>query len=217
MVVTGRAVSGDIVCWYSTRSIYAYLGARRIVELSNRFGRRLVHRPVDLSKVVPAAGAVPFADRSAAHKAHFFGREIERWSEFLAIPALVDPSHHYGDRTLSSGFVIAAQRLGADVDALHEAILEGLWRFDRDIADPAVLADLARSRGVDPTPALAMALSPEVQDEFRRNTEAAIALGVPGSPTYAVDGEMFYGQDRLAMVERQLRRPFAPSAGIQPR
>ena len=50
--------------YYSTRSIYAYFGAARIVALARRFGRRLVHRPVDLSRVVPAAGSQPFAERS---------------------------------------------------------------------------------------------------------------------------------------------------------
>lgn len=49
-----------IECFYSTRSIYAYFGAERIVALAHRSGRRLVHRPIDLSRVVPAAGGVPF-------------------------------------------------------------------------------------------------------------------------------------------------------------
>jgi 2-hydroxychromene-2-carboxylate isomerase len=197
--------------YYSTRSIYAYFGAARIVALARRFGRTLVHRPVDLSRVVPAAGSQPFAERSATVRRYQFGREIERWSEYLGIPALVDPTHHYGDRTLPSGFVIAAQAQGADVDTLHHALLQALWRDDRDIGDAAVLGAIARECGIDPAPLLADALSAATQAAFVAGTEAAIAAGVLGSPSYVVDGEMFYGQDRLMMVERALEQPFAAS------
>ena len=200
--------------YYATRSIYAYFGAARICALARDSGRRLNHKPIDLSRVVPAVGSQPFADRSAAHLRHFFGREIERWSEFLDIPALVEPSHHYGDRAMSSGFVIAARQQGGDVDALHLAILQALWRDDRDVADAAVLSDIAREAGLDPEPLRAAAMTPAVQAEFDQNTRDAIALGVFGSPTYIVDGEMFYGQDRLMMVERALRRPFRPGAAV---
>lgn len=196
--------------YYSTRSIYAHFGAQRIVELARRFGRRLIHRPVDLSRVVPAAGGLPFDQRSAAHKAYQFGREIERWSEYLGIPALVDPVHHFGDRTLSAGVILAAQAAGADVDRLHVEMLAALWRDDRDLSSAEVLASLLSEVGADAKAILAAARTAEVQAEFNRCTELAIANGVPGSPTYLVDGERFYGQDRLMMVERALERPFAP-------
>ncbi len=197
--------------FYSTRSIYAYFGAARIVAIAHRHGCRLVHKPVDLSRVVPAAGSQPFAERSAIQRRHQFGREIERWSEYLAVPALVDPSNHHGDRALPSGVVIAAQAMGLDVDALHLAVLRALWRDDRDIGSPDVLAAIARDTGIDPQPLLAAALAPETQAAFARNTEEAIARHVLGSPTYIVDGENFYGQDRLMMVERALEHPFAPT------
>jgi 2-hydroxychromene-2-carboxylate isomerase len=78
-----------IECFYATRSIDAHFGAERIVALARQSGRRLVHRPIDPSEVIPAAGGLPFDRSSAARKANHFGREIERWSEFLGIPALV--------------------------------------------------------------------------------------------------------------------------------
>ena len=202
----------DIDYFYSTRSIYAYFGAQRIIDLARRSGRRLNHLPIDLSRVIPASGSQPFDQRSAGHLAYYFGREIERWSEYLGIPALVDPRHHYGDRALPSGFVIAAQQQGADADQLHLAILAALWRDDRDVGDPQVLCDIARETGLDPQPLRDAALGQAAQAEFLRNTDAAIARGVFGSPTYFVDGEMLYGQDRLMMVERALERPFRRSA-----
>jgi 2-hydroxychromene-2-carboxylate isomerase len=185
---------------YSVRSVYAYFGSPRLIALARRFGRRIRHRPIDLSRVVPAAGSLPFGERGATLRAYQFGREIERWSEWLGMPVIVEPTHHYGDRDLPSGMVLAAQQTGVDVDALSDAILAALWRDDRDIASPAVLGDLARSVGLDPEPLLARALAPEVQAEFAACTDEAIRLGVLGSPTYGVDGERFYGQDRLMFV-----------------
>ena len=94
--------------FYSTRSIYTYFGAARLSALARRFGRRIEHKPIDLSVVIPGTGGTPFAERGKARQAYFFGREIERWSQYLGLPTLVDPKHHHGDRTLSSGIVLAA-------------------------------------------------------------------------------------------------------------
>lgn len=194
--------------YYSVRSVYAYFGSPRVIALAARFGRRLRHRPIDLSQVVPAAGSLPFAQRSATLQAYQFGRELERWSEWLAMPVILEPVHHYGDRDLPSGLVLAAQDAGVDVDALSNAMLTALWRDDRDLADRAVLAAIAREVGFDAAPLLARALQPDVQAEFAACTAEAIRIGVLGSPTYVVDGELFYGQDRLMFVERQLEQPF---------
>jgi len=194
--------------FYSVRSVYAYFGSKRIAALARRFGRTLQHRPVDLSRVVPAAGSLPFSQRSATLRAYQFGRELERWSEWLDLPVIIEPKHHYGDRDLPSGLVLVAQQQGQDVDALSDAILTALWRDDRDISDRDVLSQIAESVGIDAAPLLDRALSPETMAEFVASTDEAIRIGVLGSPTYVVDGELFYGQDRLMFVERHLERPF---------
>src|SRR5512134_1407793 len=155
--------------FYSTRSVFAYLGAARIVALARRSGRRLVHRPIDLARLLEGIGGVPFDRRSDPQRRYLFGREIERWGEYLGLPVVVDPKHHYGDRALPSGFVIAAQQLGAETDRLHLAVLTALWRDDRDIASAEVLRELARQEGMDSRPLLDAALSPIIQAEFARN------------------------------------------------
>lgn len=92
-------VAGTIDRHDATRSIYAYFGAERIVT-SARYGRcRLVRKPIDLSRVVLAGGSLAFEQPPPGHNNPFFGREIERWSEFLGTPVLTDPAHHFGDRT----------------------------------------------------------------------------------------------------------------------
>ncbi|WP_028605155.1 2-hydroxychromene-2-carboxylate isomerase [Ottowia thiooxydans] len=193
-----------IDCYYSVRSVYAYFGAARIIELARRTGRKLRHFPIDLSQVVPAYGSTPFAERSARRRAHQFEVEVKRWSEWLKIPVIVHPVYHRGDRLLPSCCVLAAQALGEDVDGFSLAVLTALWRHDRDIGNADVLASIAQDCGVSARAMLDLAHSEQVQLEFQQCTERAIAQDVPGSPTYVIGNELFYGQDRLMFVEHHL-------------
>jgi len=200
----------EIEYFYAAHSAFAYLGSARFMQIARAAGRRIAHRPVDLRRVVAEAGAVPFGRRSAAHRAYFFGREIARWSEERGAPAMDRiPTHHANDIALPNGLLIAALAAGHDIDRLAHALLEAHWRDDADLADAATLARLARGVGLEPQPLLDAALSEAVQRIYRANTEEAIRRSVFGSPTYFVDGDMFYGQDRLEMVERALGRPYA--------
>lgn len=200
----------EIEYFYAAHSAFAYLGSARFMAIAAAAGRRIVHRPVDLRRVVAEAGAVPFGRRSRSHAAYFFGREIERWSEERGAPWMGRiPTHHAKDIALPNGMLIAGIALGLDVDRLAHALLEAHWRDDADLSDSATLAAIGQHAGVDPGPLLDAALSADVQAIYRANTEEAIRRSVFGSPTYFVDGDMFYGQDRLEMVERALRTPYA--------
>ncbi len=118
------------------------------------------------------------------------------------------PTYHDNDITLPNCLLIAAQMQGANVNALAHALLEAHWRDDADLADASTLKTLAERLGIDATPLLAAASTAEVTQVYEANTAEAIRRSVFGSPTYFVDGDMFYGQDRLEMVERALRRPY---------
>ena len=98
---------------------------------------------------------------------------------------------------------------GAGTDALANRLLEAHWRDDADIADAATLSRLGNEAGVDAARLLAAANSGEVQAIYRSNTAEAIERSVFGSPTYFVDGDMFYGQDHLELVARALVKPFS--------
>jgi 2-hydroxychromene-2-carboxylate isomerase len=207
-----QAVSAIIEYFYSAHSAFAYLGSMRMMTIARAAGRRIVHRPMDLRQVVRESGAQPFGQRSDAHIRYFFGREIERWSEERDAPMMGRmPTHHRNDITLPNCLIIAGIRAGLDVDLLAHALLEGHWRDDADLADPDTLVLLARQAGYDPGPLLEAADDPEVRAAYAANTREAVARSVFGSPTWFVDGDMFYGQDRLEMIERALKRPYRAS------
>ncbi len=111
--------------------------------------------------------------------------------------------------TLPNGMLIAAVLQGVNSDQLAHCLLEAHWRDDADLADRPTLARLGRAAALDPEPLLEAALSAEVMAAYRATTEEAIRRSVFGSPTYFVDGDMFYGQDHLELVERALVQPFA--------
>jgi len=202
----------DIEYFYSAHSAYAYLGARRIIEIANAAGRALRHRPVDLGKVIAATSGRSFGGRSDAHSAYFFGREMARWGEFRSVKIdIAKPTHHDNSLDRPNGMIIAAVGQRADADALSLAIMQAHWTQDADIADAATLHDIAKNVGIDPVPLLEAAMSEDIQAIHKANTDAAIERHIFGSPTYFVDGDMFYGQDRLELVERALVAPFAAS------
>ena len=200
----------EIEYFYSAHSAYAYLGSARFMEIARAANRRIAHRPMDLRKVVTVTGPGPTNGLTPDRRAYFSGREIERWAEFRFAPVMQGfPTHHDKDMTLPNGMLIAGLLQGVNVDRLAHCMLEAHWRDDTDLADSETLTQLGKMGGVDPEPLLDAALSPEVQAVYASNTEEAIDRSVFGSPTYFVDGDMFYGQDHLEMVERALERPFA--------
>ena len=202
----------EIDYFYATHSIFAYLGSAKIQAVARAAGARLVHKPFNYQPVIETSGAGSTRNRSAAHRAYYFGREIERWAEWREVPVMEGfPTHHWADMHLASGALIAAAEQGLDVDSLSHGFLQGHWRDDADLSNEATLQALAQSVDVDPAPLLAAALSDEVAAIYEANTVEAIERSVFGSPTYFIEGDMFYGQDHLEMVERALCQPYKPS------
>ena len=204
------AYMSDIEYFYAAHSGFAYIGSAKLMAIAAASGRRLVHRPIDLNSVIAAARGATFRQRTKAHRDYFFGREIERWSELRDAPVIGHrPTYHDNDVALANCVLIAGTGMGADIDRLAHAFLEAHWRDDADLADAATLANLAAAIHIDPAPLLLKAASDEVRTIYQENTNEAIERSVFGSPTYFVDGDMFYGQDRLEMIEQALEKPFA--------
>ena len=193
--------------FYSAHSAYAYLGAWELDRIATASGAFVVHRPYDFDPVFAATGRKRISQRSQEHIDYFFDREMVRWAEWRGLPMIRHrPTHHDNPLALANGAIIAA---GIKADVLSRAILQVHWKDDADIADETVIADVADRLGLDGQAIVRSALSDKTQAQHLANTNEAIERSVFGSPTYFVDGDMFYGQDRLFMVERALAHPFA--------
>ena len=202
----------EIEYFYSAHSAFAYLGSKRFMEIAKAGDRTITHKPYDLARGIAGVGSTPTRDRPQNHRAYYFRREIDRWAEHRNAPVMDGyPQHHWNDMTLANGMLIAAALQNANIDPLAHAMLEGHWLNNANLANTETLEALATSVNVDPLPLLDAALTSEVAEIYERNTQEAIKRSVFGSPTYFVDGDMFYGQDHLEMVERALRQPYRES------
>ena len=179
------------------------------MDIATASGRTITHKPFDLRASIDAVGNQPFGERTEANLEYFFVRELERWSEFRRAPVMKRrPTHHDNSITPSNTMLIAGMVKGLNIDNLANAMLEQHWVYNFDLADNETLATIARSVGIDPESLFAISGSKEVLNIYEANTKEAIEMSVFGSPTYVVDGDMFYGQDHLEMVERALSKPF---------
>ncbi len=138
-------MSKTIDYYFATVSPWSYLGHDRVVALAKEHGARLVPKPMNLGEVFPVSGGLPLPKRAPQRQAYRLV-ELKRWSEFLGKPMHIQPKHFPANGEPAATWVLAAAEQGADAAlALAGAIHRALWEQERDIADPATLADCARA------------------------------------------------------------------------
>ncbi len=187
----------------SMSSPWTYLGHLRFLALARRFGLAVRHKPMDLLKVWSVSGGLPLKQRARQRQAYRH-QELRRWREFLDIPCNVEPAFHPVADRRACYLAIAATQQGLDWEKLSHALLRAVWVEERNIADHPTLAAIAGECGMDGTSLLEATENAAVHAEYAANTDEAMALGVFGAPTYVFDGELFWGQDRLDMLEWRL-------------
>ncbi|HEY9317135.1 2-hydroxychromene-2-carboxylate isomerase [Achromobacter deleyi] len=191
----------DYYFWMN--SDWAYLGADRLEALAARQQAVIRYLPVDLPDVYSRTGGVLLGQRSPERQAYRVA-ELARWCRKLGIHVNPRPAHMCPDAGLASRIVIAADLAGTPVPALYKAILKAQWVDEQDISDPAVLRGVLERLGLPADRLLTAAQAPAIDAAYRRNTDDAVKAGVFGSPSYVFRGEVFWGQDRLDMLEETL-------------
>ncbi len=195
-------MSKAVTVYYSLGSPWTYLGWQRFRALVAKTGASADYRPARMAEVFKVSGGLPLGERPRQRQAYRL-MELRRWSEHLGIPLHLHPRFFPVDDRQAAHMVIALDAQGGDMGALSEALLRAVWAEERDIADPATLATIASEQGLD-NDLLTAAQAPQVAAAYQANTEAAIAAGVFGAPTFVIGEELFWGQDRLDFVARAL-------------
>lgn len=186
------------------QSPWTYLGHERFVSIARAAGARVRVRPMDLGQVFPVSGGLPLPKRAPQRQAYRLV-ELARWAKWLNLPINLQPRHFPVAGDPSARLIVAVNQADGDDAALRlsGAVLKAVWAEDRDIASADCLAQLLTECGLDAS-RLALAQTPEVQAACQAHTDAAIADGIFGSPSYVLDGELFWGQDRLDFLQRAL-------------
>jgi 2-hydroxychromene-2-carboxylate isomerase len=197
------------VCQYffAAHSPWAYLGHERFVALAQKHGVQVDLRPCDLSKVFGASGGLPLAKRAPQRQAYRLV-ELARWAEYLGMPLKTQPQFFPVSPELANKMIVAARLAhGTEVGlTLAGAIMRALWAEDRNIGDEATLVQIAGGCDLDGKALVKSAETASAQAEYDRNTDDANAASVFGSPWYVLEGESFWGQDRLDFLERAITK-----------
>ncbi len=196
-------MAAPIDFYFDFSSPYGYLAAQKIEALADKYGRAVDWHPVLLGVIFKQTGMAPLT--MVPLKGEYARRDFERSARFHGIAGFRMPPK----------FPIASQAparivlwLKARDPALATRVIKALYRAfftaGVDISDPDAAASVAAREGVDGAVARAAIDDPAIKDALRREVEQAIARGVFGSPFIVVDGEPFWGLDRLDQVERWL-------------
>ena len=190
--------------FFATVSPWAYLGHARFVAMAAAAGAVVRIKPMDLGEIFPLSGGLPLAKRAPQRQAYRL-LELKRFSDWLGIPLIPQPAHFPVSGTESALLIIATDLALGSAAALGLAGRVGAacWAQQRNLADAAVLRTLLDEAGL-PATLMDQAATPEVAARYAGYTQEAKALGIFGAPSYVIDGEIFWGQDRLDFVGRRL-------------
>jgi 2-hydroxychromene-2-carboxylate isomerase len=185
-------------------SPFTYMGHARFVDIAKKHGATVRVRPLDAAKVFPVSGGLPLSQRPKQRVAYRM-MELKRWRDYLGLPMNVEPKFFPVASDAAAKLIIAAEETStaAALDVTGR-VLAAVWSENRNIADDATLADIARAAGLDGERLLARSKTSAIADRYAAYTQEAIDRQVFGAPTYVYRDELFWGQDRLDFLARAL-------------
>lgn len=187
--------------YFSLMSPFTYLAGDRLERIAARHGAGVRYRPIDAQAVFAETGGQPVPKRHPVRQSYRL-EELTRLSERAGLPLTLAPAHYPASVVPASEAVISADLAGCEVAPLARAFLRAVWAQERDISAWETVAEIIAEAGID-----AAVLAPHAaaaSEVFKANGADALAAGVFGAPTYVLDGERFWGQDRLDLLEWRL-------------
>ncbi len=198
----GEPSGGPIDFYFDFSSPYGYLAAHKTDSIARLYGRAMIWRPILLGVIFKTTGAQPLLD--VPIKGPYARRDMERTARFLGLPLVFPQVMPFPSIAAARAVYWVQDRDPDKARELCLALYDKAFAEGGDIRDAAAVLDCAAGIGID-RDALAAALQdPAVKERLKAENDAAMAAGVCGSPFFVVDGEPFWGADRLDHVERWL-------------
>ena len=186
--------------YFSVVSPWAYIGHAPFMDIVQRHGISVNYKPVFLGRVFQETGGLPLPQRHPARQRYRL-LELQRWRDKRGLNFNINPKFWPFDVKLADRFAIAIAASNKDPDPFLRRAFKGVWEEERNLGDPLVIAVLAEAAGLDSSTLMDMAQGDVTEALYALNLENAIAADVFGSPAYVLEGEVFWGQDRLDLLE----------------
>ena len=187
--------------FFSVLSPFAYLAGDRLEAIAARRNASIRYAPLDIMELFSRTGGVPPGQRHESRIAYRL-QDLSRVASFNDMKINLAPRHWPTDPVPASVAIIRARSGEGDIGLLVQKILTACWLEERDIAVPEVIGTCLEASGFgQQTNGMSV---DEAQEVYSQNTEEAVSRNVFGSPSYVVGDQVFWGQDRLAHLDRFL-------------
>jgi 2-hydroxychromene-2-carboxylate isomerase len=196
------------VDYYMTlTSPWTYLGSAPFAEIAGRNNVTVNVKPCKFGPIFEQTGGLPLPKRSPQRRAYRM-MELKRWREVRAVPLTLEPKYFPCDDKVATRLVIAAKLLAKDSLKLSLELARAVWEREETLTDPGTISSAAQRAGLDAAELRANGPSDAELDALHEQfTQEALTAGVFGAPTFVLpSGEIFWGQDRLELLERALKQ-----------
>ena len=196
------------VDYYMTlTSPWTYLGSAPFADIARRHNVTVNIKPCKFGPIFEQTGGLPLPKRSPQRRAYRM-MELRRWREVRDVPLVLEPKYFPCDDTVGTRLVIAAKLQGKDALKLSQELGRAVWEREETLIDPDHVASAARRAGLDAAELRAAGPSDAELDALHAQfTQEALTAGVFGAPSFVLpSGEIFWGQDRLELLERALKQ-----------
>jgi len=194
-------MSKQVEFFFDVGSPASYLAWTQLASIAQRHNAEIVWRPMLLGAVFQAVGNTSPAAVPA--KGAYMLKDLKRFSAIYDVPFCFNPFFPVNTMQLMRG--VTAYLGTSKFESYLSAIFNALWAEKLNMESPEVVAEVLSKVGIEATDFKVRISEPEVKARLKSSTEEAVARGVFGAPSFFVNGEMFFGQDRLSFVEDALR------------
>lgn len=207
--IPGADMPRQVDYYFSFQSPWAYIGHRAFQEVAKTYGLKVNYKPVVLVDLFSETGGLPLMKRHPVRQRYRMV-ELQRWRDKRGLKFHLQPENWPFNARLADGVVIAAIEAGLDPEPFMRRAFAAVWEEQLKMTDPATLIKLADESGLPGKQLVERAGSEEISAAYEKNRQDALAADVFGSPGYVLDGEVFWGQDRIELLADALKSGRAP-------
>jgi 2-hydroxychromene-2-carboxylate isomerase len=190
--------------YFEFASPYGYLASTQIDRVAERHDRTVAWHPIMLGPALKETGARPLTQTPL--KGPYLFHDVPRFARLLGVPLTLPPVMPMNSLAASRACVWLAETDAGRAKRLAQALFHAHWGEGRDLSPPEAVAEVAADLAIDRDALLAAVADQRIKDRLKEQTETAIERGVFGSPFIFVDGEPFWGADRLSQIEAWLSK-----------